>query len=920
MKPMTALLAVLLLPSGVIAGDRPDTSASRAQLETLVANAPFAWPPVTQESRPWSYWWWLGSAVDRTNITRELTRYHDAGWGGVHIIPIYGAKGWEDRYLDYLSPEWLAMLRHTIEEAGRLDMGVDMTTGTGWCFGGPGVNDLEANAVVVSQTFEVAAGERLPQRLDPESLQALMAFGPGAQAVNLRDRLAPDGRLDWEAPAGDWRIYALSQKPSGRQVKRAAPGGSGHMLNLFYKPAMTHYLAGFSDAFASQESPLPRAMYHDSYEYVSNWSPDLFAQFARRRGYRLENELPALFSSAASDRAARVQCDFRETLSDLLIEGALRHWVEWCHARGMRTRNQAHGSPGNLLDLYALADIPETEMFHQDRNRLVSKLASSAAHVAGRPLISAETGTWLKEHFTETLADMKYLLDDLFLSGVNHVFYHGTCYSPDEAPWPGWLFYASYEMNPRNPIWHDVPALNAYVTRCQAVLQSGKPDGDVLLYWPIHEVWQHTGPLEQKFTVHARDWFEQQPFGQAAELLWKRGYNFDYVSRRQLGEARVEDGRLRLPGGSYGAVVVPRCRLLPPATLRSLLRLAREGAAIIFEGDMPEDVPGWGRLAERRTELQGLRESVHLKSDGDAGLRSAKVGQGRVLVGGIEAALDTAGIIREPLVDHQGLWFVRRQDAQGWHYFVANRGEQNFDGWLPLAKPAQAVVVMDPMTGRTGRGQLREAASGKAMSVLLRLRPGESVILRAFAQAIPETGPEWRLLDPTGDSVSIQGEWKVHFIAGGPELPETFVTDEPQSWTDLGDAETQRFAGTAVYAVQFDAPPDGHRHWLLDLGEVRQSARVRLNGRDMGTLLIAPFAVAVDGLRPTGNELEVEVTSVAANRIRDLDRRGVAWRTFHDINFVNIDYKPFDASGWPVTPAGLLGPVRLIPVEERTVP
>ena len=133
----------------------------------------------------------------------------------------------------------------------------------------------------------------------------------------------------------------------------------------------------------------------------------------------------------------------RETASDILIEESLPAWTAWSRERGFLTRNEAHGSPGNLLDLYALADTPETEMFHTDRNRLVSKLASSAAHVAGRPLVSAETGTWLAEHFTETVGEMKTLLDDMFLSGVNHVFFHGTCYSPADAPWPGWVFYAS---------------------------------------------------------------------------------------------------------------------------------------------------------------------------------------------------------------------------------------------------------------------------------------------------------------------------------------------------------------------------------------------------------------------------------------------------------------------------------------------
>ncbi len=98
---------------------------------------------------------------------------------------------------------------------------------------------------------------------------------------------------------------------------------------------------------------------------------------------------------------------------------------------------------------------------------------------------------------------------------------------------------------------------------------------------------------------------------------------------------------------------------------------------------------------------------------------------------------------------------------------------------------------------------------------------------------------------------------------------------------------------------------------MIDLGEVLGSARVKLNGVEIATLIAAPFRVALPELRDGENTLEIEVAGVAANRIRDLDRRGVKWRIFEDINLVNIDYKPFDASNWPVRPLGLVGPVTL---------
>jgi len=252
-----------------------------------------AWPAITRQTRPWAYWWWHGSAVDKTNLSRELQRYHDAGMGGVHIIPIYGVKGWEDKFIDYLSPKWMDMFAYTVTEAHRLDLGVDMTTGTGWCFGGPHVTDAEANAMAVVRKFDVPAGGTLAEKIDRKATQALVAFSPEGKAVELTSRIGADGLVNWTAEGGPWRIYAVSQRPSGQKVKRPAPGGEGHMLNLIYPEAVSHYTQWFDDAFKGYRGPKPRAMYHDSYEYRSDWAPDFFSRFEKLRGYRLQNELPA---------------------------------------------------------------------------------------------------------------------------------------------------------------------------------------------------------------------------------------------------------------------------------------------------------------------------------------------------------------------------------------------------------------------------------------------------------------------------------------------------------------------------------------------------------------------------------------------------------------------------------------------------
>ena len=877
----------------------------------LAAPALHEWPPVTTQSRPHAYWWWMGSAVDTNNISKELTRYRDAGMGGVHIIPIYGAKGWESNYIRYLSPKWMEMLDYTVTEAKRLGMEVDMTTGTGWCFGGPEVTDEEANALMVSSQWSVVSGQKLANKVDRAKTQALMAFGPDGKKVDLLEKISADGAVNWAAPDGKWSIYAISQKPGPQKVKRAAPGGEGWMLNLAYPQAMTNYLRWMDEAFANYKGAKPRAQYHDSYEYKMDWSPVLFEQFEKRRGYRLQDHLDAFLTGQPADLAARVKCDYRETISDIMVEETLPMWVKWSHENGFITRNEAHGSPGNWLDLYAAADIPETEMFHKDRNILISKFASSAAHVTGKPLVAAETGTWLAEHFTETLADMKYLLDDLFLSGVNHVFYHGTCYSPDEAPWPGWVFYASYEMNPRNSVWRDVDALNAYATRVQSVLQAGKPDNDILLYWPIHDFWSNPEGMARNLTVHARDWFEQQPIGKTAEKLWNAGYQFDYVSDMQLSGAAVVSNNISLRmlnGTEYRTVVVPKCNVMSIEAMGLLLGLAQGGGTIVFVDGLPEDVSGFGNLDAKRKFFRRMKEAASSIADGKTECR------GKILIGSLDSMPAVPGLARERLLDTPGLMCLRRALSDGRYYFIANRGEKAVTGWVPLATSAKFVTLLDPMTGQPHVPEFRERGAGET-EVSLNLPPGASTILRTFDSAFVE-GISYPQFKESGKAAALNGRWSVKFLSGGPELPAPFTTERLASWTELGDTNAMRFAGTALYSVKFNTSEglkDGESV-EVDLGQVCQSARVRLNGKSYGTLFTPPFRVVVDNLKPTDNLLEVEVTNTSANRIRDLDRRGVQWQNFHDINFVNINYKKFDASDWPLADSGLLGPVTLTPM------
>lgn len=804
-----------------------------------------SWPNPQRDHKPWTRWWWMGSAVDEENLTLELTTLRDAGFGGVEITPIYGVKGEEAREVPFLSDRWLELFLHACREADRLGLGVDIVPGSGWRLGGP----------------DVPKGER-------------------AVKLKLIRKKSPTGpRLVATA--------ALSHEP----IKRPGPGGAGSSIDMFDKRAIANHLKRFEARFFKKiPAHFVRAQFHDSWEYEADWSHRFPQEFLKRRGYDLQYYASVFESGGGNlprETVSRVLHDYRQTIDEMILDHFSDTWNTNCHARGILTRNQAHGSPGNLLDLYAKADIPETEIIWDGTNPLVQKFASSAGHVAGKPLISAESFTWLSNHWRSDLAKIKRYTDYLFLCGINHIVCHGNAYSPADAEWPGWLFYAATQLNSRNPIWRDWPALSAYITRCQSFLQAGKPDERVLLYWPLPDLSMNPEGRLPHYGIHSDFWGYGEPLRSSAQTLWDGGVPFDYVSDRQL-----QRGEFATP---YQAIVLPPLHYLPLETAQALDRLASSGLRIISSSAPTTwDVPGLDSLAQRRRQLHRITKS----------LSSRKL---FLHTGDVVAALAADPFGTERFQENTELRCIRRLlDNGNTLYFIVNRGDHAFRNWIKPTASGTHAILRDAWTGEVGTARLT------ARGLKLHLESQQSV----FVEITPTepTGSRWSGVTLSqGNPEPLTKPWTVSFIAGGPSLPKPLVRKTLASITEFGDPELQRFGGTIRYETTFDRPASADKGVWLDLGEVRHSARVFMNDRELGVLIQKPYRIAVptDLLRTKRNKLVVEVTTLAINRIRDLDCRGVMWKKFQDINFVDDLYRPFDASSWPIEPAGLLGPVGL---------
>ena len=818
-----------------------------------------SWPTVTPEAKPGTRWWWLGSAVDKENLTWNLSEYGKHGIGAIEITPLYGVQGNQENNIPYLSDKWFTMLRHTMNQAERNGIEVDMATGTGWPFGGPWV-PLEESASKMMFVDSIMSPEAaknitltLPQKDQKNSQFVLQKIFPQAN--------------------GKVRVIALYAKYGVMRVKRAAPGGEGLVIDHFDKTAVANYLRHIEQAFERTKTPYPHTFFNDSYEVeAATWTPTLLKEFEKRRGYKLEDHLPELIAYEP-----KVLSDYRETLGDLLLENFTNQWTAWAHSHGAITRNQAHGSPANLIDCYAAVDIPEIEGFglselgikglrkdpgktrKNDSDFSMLKYAPSAAHICGKPYTSSETFTWLTEHFRTSLSQLKPDIDLMFCAGVNHMFFHGTCYSPKDDEWPGWKFYASIDMSPTNSIWRDAPYFMDYVTRCQSFLQMGQPDNDFLVLLPVRDAWKkNTGKLLMQFSIHAMGKLMPE-FRQAILDIDRAGYDCDYISERLLLSTKFQNGRLVTQGGtSYKGLIIPGSGQMPENVKKHIDALKAQGAPILY-GINEKEMSQVAKAEAMKTQL--------------------------------------------------GLKAIRRKNANGYHYFIANLTPNDVYDYVTLPINYEDAVWFNPLNGN------RYAAKQQGKQILVNLRSGESLILQTFDEALPLNDKGEMINDKGCDTIVVDGPWTLSFINEAPEVGKTYKLEKLQTWETL-DEKTRVTMGTGIYTTHLKLKKKDLKDaqtWKIDLGDVRESARVYINDEFVGCAWSVPYVLDCGNTLKEGeNTIRIEVTNLPANRIRELDRQGIKWRKMEEINVVDINYKKTTYEEWPLVESGLNSNVKIL--------
>jgi hypothetical protein len=756
-------------------------------------------------------WWWFGSAVTPAGLERELKAMKAAGIGGVEIQPVYPlsldkpAQG--IRNLPFLSPEFLASLTFVANKGRELGLRVDLTLGSGWPYGGPYITrELAASRLRVDRTFNplaLKAGERV-----------LAEFAePGLRFI---------------------------ESHTGQAVKRASLGAEGPVLDHYSRAAIDLHMkmAGEPLLKAFGEHP-PYSIFCDSLEaFGSDWTPNLLAEFEKRRGYDLKPHLPALTGELTVEKGS-IRNDWGLTLTELAEENFLAPLQAWAHGHGTKFRVQAYGTPPVTLASSRFADLNDGEQT-QWKALSSARWASSANHAQGRIVTSSETWTWLHSPaFAATPLDIKAEADIHFIQGINQLIGHGWPSTPAAVEKPGWALYAAAVLNDSNPWWGAMPDVTAYLQRMSWLLRQGRPVADVALYVPVADIRARFTAGSGRVSIDRQALEVMGP--EVIPALLKAGYNFDFVDDGLLDEA--------LRRGGYKAILLPHVERIPLASLKRIQRFAGAGGLVLAIGRRPERAPGYLDQDKQNTEIQAAVGQLNLVAD-----------EG-VAIGKLSSALKPD--VRW-LPESAAIGYAHRALDGADVYFVANTANVAYRGKLAFRAGVRKAELWDPL------GVRRTAFQGE-----IELAPyGSAVIVVSDAASAPVAKPA------SGKELDLSRGWDVEFLDGGRKVR----MDELRNWCE--DQATRYYSGVAAYEkeieveagmvkAELDFGPsrpveqgsrrqNGMRAWIE--APVRDAAVVFVNGKRAGAVFAPPYRLDLTGyLKPGKNLLRIEVGNTNLN-------------------------------------------------------
>lgn len=706
--------------------------------------------------------------------------------------------------------------------------------------------------------------------------------------INLSDKFDENGTLTWTPPRGKWRIMRFGWSLTGKLNNPASSAATGLEVDKLSAAHVASYMHAYLELYrdAVGEELLGqrgiRFMLNDSYEALaSNWTEDILADFQARRGYDPIPWLPALAgrvveSSTASDRFL---WDFRRTLADLIIDNHYSQISDILHGLGMGHYSESHEALrafiGDGMEAKKGADVPmgATWVGHSGQSQTFLpdiRESASVAHIYGQNLVAAESFTTMTDHYNWTPAKLKPTADLMMINGLNRFVVHASVHQPIDQSGPGLGLGFFGQWFTRKETWSDMArAWTDYLARSSFLLQQGRNVADIAWFY---------GEDDNITEIYARE----------APTI-PSGYAIDFINADALtNSVHAEDAELVAESGNrYRLLVLDNgARRMTLGTLRRIRNLLEDGVIVV--GGKPASTPSladddiefrqlasetWGRWSNKRVfpDIESAIRANRLSPDVDFG-------------------------------DAGGVGFVHRSTHDSDIYFLANLNATSVSVNASFRITGRQPEIWRADTGNIDLTSFRQDAN--RTHVPLQLGSHESLFVvftrpnSAQVVNIPELHENVlkELTDP----------WQLDFVGACADTTATFAN--LRSWTESPDPAIRYFSGVATYRSQFklNGEMPAGSSLLIDLGEVRELARVSVNGDPIGIAWKSPYKLEVtEAIEPGENELEIAVANTWANRLIgdkvSESRDSCAYAA----------YDPYMADS-PLQPSGLIGPVRIL--------
>jgi hypothetical protein len=895
----------------------------------------------SNQARPFVRWWWNGDRIVEKELLRELDMLKEKGISGVEINTIaFPEKNnpMEYKAHDWLSDEWMDMLKATLHGAKERGITCDIIVGSGWPFGGEFLKREEQIQLMAlgSQPLTGPKQYKISRKdllTDMEPLMtykqgvmelagltlapvAMDSFNPG---INLNNAINNE-EITVDVPAGEHALYYLVKLTGYTAVTHGAPGAAGPVLNHYNGAGVQRYLDRMSDALTAKIGPMGdyfRSVFVDSLELRgANWCDDMLAEFKRRRGYDVAPYLPFIlfkinkkstynggqviesnagFSAQVQDELNRVRYDFETTRLELFQERFVQTFVNWCKKNKVKSRVQAYGREYYPLEAALLLDIPECETwlradvgtdlpentFTTGRAyRPVNKFVSSAARFNGKHIISCEEITNTGIVFNDTLERIKITGDQSNLSGVTHSILHGFNYSPKDIPFPGWVRYGTF-FNERNTWWPYLRNWIDYKARLSEMFQQGELQSDVVVMFPVADMWSKFGLQYQQYP--------QLVYPEYANNIWEaihqNGSGCDYINETLLQKSTFANGKLHYNTRSYKTLLMPEVESIAPETTEALRKFAAAGGLILFIGKEP--VKTYGNLGHTAKDKKVESAITSLKKSFPKNVVTIAGPKEKISdwYADIQTRFNVAPFVKiDKPVTHVSqvyyktpeadIFFFSNYHLEKSHHFTATFNIKNKTAWLWDAETGKKYLY--PYTGTKNNLKITLDPAQSVLIVFTNETQGELYALRKAPSATPLT---------------LSGPWNV-------TLENVYAQPRKQEFKELidfkDDKDLQSFGGVIYYEKQFKVAQGQHLNYL-DLGKTCGISEVELNGKPLGFKWYGKHIYDLkDALKIGDNTLKIKVTTVLGNYAKSLKNNPVAEQW---------------TKAQPLYSMGLLGPV-----------